>query len=743
MAARRYPSDLGPYTLLAPLAHDGTFESHLGAYDDGDGALSLCVVKVGERFRGLSHASDLWAEARRSARLEHGNLVKIVGADELGDDRVIAVELVEGRDLRAVMNRFTRRQLRSVGVGHLLSDRLLRQIGRRVPIEIALFLVRDLLSGIAHAHASGLVYGSVAPETVLVSWGGAVKLNGIAVPSATKRSWLSVPEGLRSRLLYLAPEQAAGAVADGTADVWAAGVILWELLAGRPLHPAELDQHQLLATLRAPQVPPPSRFAPDLPPSLVRLVGRALAVERTARVQTALELRDAIDKELVAIAPEVDDAQVAYLLRDLWGEESDYELASHDRLLAAAVERRKRPERGASPPRALPVEARPPARAPAPITLPPPAAAQLPVDPHPSHYLGQILDGRYQVERMLGEGGMGWVFEVSHLQIGRKLALKILLPQHSAQPDVVSRFRREARAASTIGHPNIVEVTDFGTTSDGNVYFVMERLSGADLGETIARAGRLPLGRALHIGRQLCRALGASHAAGIVHRDLKPENVFLIERAGDPDFVKVLDFGIAKAPEETRAGLTLPGIVMGTPEYMAPEQAVGAATDARSDIYAFGALLYEMLTGTPPFTDPTAMGVLIKKSNQRARPVRELNAELSEPLEQLLASCLERDPSARPRTMAEVEGRLEAELRRPAAVAAAPFVPAAPRPRSRRGLVVAGAGIVVAMGVGLAMLMAGAAGDTATAGAADKGAPAPLKAATAPAPLKAATASHR
>jgi predicted unusual protein kinase regulating ubiquinone biosynthesis (AarF/ABC1/UbiB family) len=200
---------------------------------------------------------------------------------------------------------------------------------------------------------------------------------------------------------------------------------------------------------------------------------------------------------------------------------------------------------------------------------------------------GETIDGRYIVRELIGEGGMGRVYLAKHLDIGKKVALKILHPVYTRSPDVVARFRREARAASKIGHPNIVDVTDSGTTPGGSVYFVMEYLDGVELADVIAREGAMDATRALGIGTQMCRALAAAHNAGIIHRDLKPENVFLVVREGTTDFVKILDFGIAKSAEleeQRKERLTHPGMAMGTPEYMAPEQAAGRPADARSDV---------------------------------------------------------------------------------------------------------------------------------------------------------------
>jgi len=294
--------------------------------------------------------------------------------------------------------------------------------------------------------------------------------------------------------------------------------------------------------------------------------------------------------------------------------------------------------------------------------------------PAPQQLVGTVVDGRYRIERVLGTGGMGAVYEAEHIEIGKKVALKVLHPQFSRQADLVARFRREARAASKVGHPNIVDVTDSGTTPDGDVYFVMERLDGLDLGEVLRHERRIAPDRVVAIGTQVCRALSAAHAAGIIHRDLKPENIFLVSREGVPDFVKVLDFGIAKQDmgnQNLPRRLTTPGIAMGTPEYMAPEQAAGKAIDGRVDIYSVGAILYEMLTADPPHHGANVMEILAKKATESPTPPRAINPDVPEALEEVVMRCLERDPDRRPQTMGALEYELTKSMKgRGSAVAA-------------------------------------------------------------------------
>ena len=248
--------------------------------------------------------------------------------------------------------------------------------------------------------------------------------------------------------------------------------------------------------------------------------------------------------------------------------------------------------------------------------------------------IGKTFDDRYLIEARLGEGGMGVVFRARHVVIEKAVAIKVLKREVARDQSVVRRFVQEARAASRIGHPNIVDVTDFGVTPDGMTYQVMEYIEGETLSAAMKAERPMPAARALPIVAQLCRALGAAHDKGIVHRDLKPENVFLISTGGRRDFVKVVDFGIAKvqpAPgTEGSPRLTRAGTVFGTPEYMAPEQAQGKGdTDQRVDVYALGTILYEMLTGTVPHRGESAMRTLAMQLLDPIVPPRQLRPGLA------------------------------------------------------------------------------------------------------------------
>ena len=274
--------------------------------------------------------------------------------------------------------------------------------------------------------------------------------------------------------------------------------------------------------------------------------------------------------------------------------------------------------------------------------------AAVPADP----LIGQVVTDRYKIVRRIGEGGMGVVYEAQHVVIEKRVALKVLREDFSARSEVVARFRQEAKSASRLGHENIVDVTDFGTLPGGRAFFAMEYLEGRDLADVLKSEKFLTVDRAVPIIEQMCRALGAAHAKGIVHRDMKPENVFLAKRDENDDFVKILDFGIAKMSDLELGGtgerkLTKTGMVFGTPEYMSPEQAAGKPLDHRVDIYAMGIVMYEMFAGGVPFTGDTFMGVLTQHMFEQASPIRKFNpsARIPAALEAVIFRAIAKDPA--------------------------------------------------------------------------------------------------
>jgi eukaryotic-like serine/threonine-protein kinase len=317
--------------------------------------------------------------------------------------------------------------------------------------------------------------------------------------------------------------------------------------------------------------------------------------------------------------------------------------------------------------------------------------------------IGNLVDERYRVLQQIGEGGMGYVYLAENERIDRKVALKILRPNFAARRSMVVRFEREARAAARIGSPHIADVIDLGFLTNGEPFVVMEYLEGESLSERLKkRGGRLAPPEAAPIAMQLLEGLSQVHEAGIVHRDLKPANIFLAP-SKDGDFVKLLDFGVSKFREGLFSGpdaVSTDQQMLGTPSYMAPEQARNDAVDARTDVYSVGAVLYRCLTGLVPFSSENYLKLLLKIVNEEPRPIEVLSPDVDPCFARIVRKAMSKDPAARYQTAAELRqaladwhGRIDRLLaaflgiRHAALVggraAAATPVPAPPPPRSR------------------------------------------------------------
>ena len=296
---------------------------------------------------------------------------------------------------------------------------------------------------------------------------------------------------------------------------------------------------------------------------------------------------------------------------------------------------------------------------------------------------GATIGGNYRIDRILGEGGMGIVFAVTHLKLGKKFALKLLKKALARDPETRARFLVEAQAAGQIHHPNVVEITDYTSLPDGSAYMVMEYLDGQPLSRMIKLGGALPALRAVTIVRDVAAGLQAAHEAGVVHRDLKPDNVFVMQKKDGTDLAKILDFGVAKVAGSAK--LTRTGMVFGTPHYMSPEQASGGAIDARTDVYALGVIMYEMFTGRVPFEADTYMGVLTKHMFEAPIPpsqlaggtARELGA-----LEEVTLRALAKRPEERYASMLDLVHDLDriVQIAADGRVSVAPVVEGIKRP---------------------------------------------------------------
>ena len=640
-----FPRKFDSYVLLKPLARGGMGQLYL-ALTGTPGLEKLCVVKqVAPEIVAAENDRRFRDEAMVALRLTHGNLVSVFDAGKHRDRIFLALEYVDGRDLHAVWNRCAEHRI-------------------AFPIEIAVHIVKELCRGLAYAHAFeelALVHRDVSPGNVMLSFSGEVKLTDFGLATSTLKLERTTPGIIYGKVSYLSPEQARREPLDGRADLYSAGILLWELLTGRQLFPlggqgdagATASPGSLhsdaLARARDPHVIAPSTVSHRVPPALDRIVLRALAPERADRYPDGEAMRADLAGFLAATAPKTDAARVAEFLRPMFAEdiardrrERETLIAGAKALLSGVIAKVSLTDAGA---KTTPASWPDRERRSGPTGEP--SSARHGEDPR----VGTTIGGRYLVRRLCGEGAMGRVYEAHHVDIGRRVAIKVLHSSFHTAADLVERFRREARAASKIGHANIVDVTDSGTTSDGAFYFVMEYLDGTNLEELIARDGVLSVERALLIAAQMTRALEAAHAADIIHRDLKPANVMLVARKGEEDFVKVLDFGISKdldmSVADRHAALTRPNVAIGTPAYMSPEQAAGKPADALTDVYAVGGLLYEMLTGDAPCVGDDAMDVLRRKANEDPPPIGSLRPGLPREVERMVMRALARAPRDR------------------------------------------------------------------------------------------------
>jgi len=297
-----------------------------------------------------------------------------------------------------------------------------------------------------------------------------------------------------------------------------------------------------------------------------------------------------------------------------------------------------------------------------------------------------VLEGRYRLLSQLGEGGMGVVYLAEHMGLGKRVAVKVLRGELSRDDTFRQRFEQEAVAASQIGHEHIVDVTDLGRAPGGELYYVMELLKGQSLGSVLKQEHHLPLARAVHILSQVCRALEAAHSRGIIHRDVTPQNVMVLSREGKPDFVKVVDFGLSKLSGRQGKKLTETGAILGTADYVAPEQVKGNTVDTYTDVYAVGVLTYELLTGTPPFQAENTFATMLLHLEAPVEPPSRRTPALALPsaVDALVLQALAKEPRERP-TMARFREGLEALV--PGAgvpeLAPARATPSAPMPSTR------------------------------------------------------------
>jgi serine/threonine protein kinase len=594
------------------------------------GVERVCALKILKEVRAGRDAEELTQrfldEAKVVTKLSHENLVYVFDFGIHDRRGYLAMEYVQGKSITETWNRCAARH-------------------DGFPIGLSLYYIAELVSALwyaANVEGLGLVHRDISPSNVMLTYTGGVKLidfglakwNAKVVQTAAGVQW--------GKTSYMSPEQYVGKGVDHRSDLFSAGVILWELLTGRQMFPPNEPR------LPNATVLPPSRYTRDVTPDLDRAVMHALANDPAERFQSGDEMCTA----LLAEMPKDPGGklQAAKFIGRLFETEIRDE----------AAEQRDLVERAARIDDALATGSFD-----APMVSEPIGDGETTPDPDPDGLLGKTLSDRYYIRRLVGEGAMGRVYEGHHTGIGKRVAIKIAHKVERRKTEVAKRIQREALAPAQIGHPNVADVTDCGTTPGGEFFFVMEFIDGVSLDAVVKRDGQLAIESALAIAVQICRALEAAHRAGIIHRDLKPSNVMLVRSQDQEDLVKVLDFGVAKFLHDTDAvNLTLTDASVGTPKYMAPEQIRGGGkVDYRSDLYALGAILYTMLAGGRlPIEGGTVEEIYQHKLTRDPHPLRDYRSDLPADLEELVLGCLARDPDQRPESAQALKQRLVAHL---------------------------------------------------------------------------------
>ena len=615
----RFPRRFGPrYVLLKELGRGGMGRVFM-ALTGQAGVERVCALKILRSFQAGRHAEDMTQrfldEAKVVTKLSHENLVYVFDFGVHDRQGYLAMEYVQGKTFTEAWNR--------CAVKHT-----------GFPSGVAIHLIAELVAALGYAHrldGMNLVHRDISPSNLMLTYTGGVKLidfglaqwNDKVAQTAAGTNW--------GKISYMSPEQYLGRPVDHRSDLFSAGIILWELLTGRQLFPATQSRQA------SQKVPPPSTLNEALSAKLDEVVGRALAFNPADRFATGEEMSAA----LVAEMPRDGGGKLAAaaFLTQLFDAEIRAETAEQRDLL----------QRVSALGNQVPV-------------LESGDSAISDNDP----LIGKVLGDRYHVRRRIGEGAMGRVYEGHHTGIGKRVAIKVPRHVERRKSELARRFQREALAPSQIGHPNVVDVTDCGTTEDGDYFFVMEFVDGVDLEALIRRDGAMAVERTLLVGVQMCRALEAAHRAGIIHRDLKPSNVMLVRPSDEQgDLVKVLDFGVAKfLRDEGGPNLTVPDAAVGTPRFMAPEQIGGSGVvDFRADIYALGGLLYFMLSGGhSPIEGSNVQNVWQRKLTEDPTPLRNYRSDLPDDLEALIMQCLARDAARRPTSADDLKKLLLAAL---------------------------------------------------------------------------------
>jgi serine/threonine protein kinase/Tol biopolymer transport system component len=485
--------------------------------------------------------------------------------------------------------------------GETLRDRIARG---PLPIAEAVAIAGQVAAGLARAHARGIVHRDVKPANVMVTPGGVVKLVDFGIAKLADQSRLTRAGSAVGTAGYMSPEQLHGEPADPRSDVWSLGVVIYEMVTGRSPFDSESENEMVRAILkRAP--PPMSSLRPGVPAPLEGLVERTLAKRPEERTPSMEELG-------------ADLRQVAALL--------------------ASPSQTRSP--GSDADRTL-------LEIPAPPDVP--SIHGAPREEEDGDR-GRTI-GHYQILEILGGGGMGIVYRARDTRLARIVALKFLPPELTRDPQAKERFEQEARAASSLDHPNLCTILELGETPDGRLYLAMPCYDGETLRRRIER-GPLPVDEAIDIALQIARGLSKAHRNGIIHRDIKPANLIVTSDG----VVKILDFGLAKLAGS--AAISQTGSSAGTPAYMSPEQARGDEVDARTDLWSLGVVLYELLSGRRPFRGEREQAVIYSILHERPQPLREIRPEVSPELARIVERLIAKEPADRYPSVEEALGDL-------------------------------------------------------------------------------------
>ena len=603
------PREFGRLLLLKAIARGGMGEVYLAAMGAIEGAERPCVVKLirQEHREDASFLARFLDEARIQAQMQHPGVAQVLEAaiDPQGQPYVV-VEHIAGRDLAELRARASQLKLQlswsdAVAIAASIADALAHVHERTDP----------------EGHPLDVVHRDLSPQNIMVSYVGDTKLIDFGTARGENRRCQTINGIVFAKPGYVAPEVAANNPGGAAADLYALGIVLWEMIAGRRFLQGDSQEH-LAAVAKGERTPPALSLWLALPREVDTIITRLTAPRIADRFESAREATDHLLK-LLQQAPGLANgersvrARIAQLMLRLYPAEPAHSRAEFAQLVAAA---RKsggaRPEWQASP-----------------------APAQV-------GSKEELFPGtRYRVVRDIARSPMSVVHEAQHIDLGRKVALKVLDRQRCSSREAEARFRQEARVVAQLRHDNLVQIHDFGVSADGRPYYAMEYLEGETLAERLTRQGRLPWEEALGYAIQACQALESAHALGVIHRDIKPANL-LVTSTGT---LKLLDFGITQINAEPDRLEAESLSLIGTPEYMAPEQIGHDAVDARADIYALGAVLYELITGCLPHTGANTVTLLDNKVHDKVKAPSQRVKKLRLPryLDKVLLTALATD----------------------------------------------------------------------------------------------------